>query len=401
MPSQVHSSYFKPMIFPYNGDIAPANIDRAQTIDPSAATNWEKVEEIGREGIVGHLKKIPTIGYRLTQYEYGTLEFWRKITNKSDATTSLTLADFKTSAFDIVAYLTDDDSTVVGSLVYPELRTAGFSIGIGDPDSIIERNFDFVGEQCLMYQGDNKYYQYQSETIVGSGTDEVITLDYTATIDPDTDDYMQRVLRVQGGVTTEITSFVDTSTTVTIPVVTAGDVIKLYYTSTSAYPSIFPVNDTDASGILADSADVYLYIPASDSPSSSDRVYRLQSATLDVRFDREDVKEIGNRKVVKRGVRDKTVTVTLGRILNDWTIEEVLRGEGEDYGIINVDKMTDSATLILRIFSDSTHNTFLYGFTATGLAPRDIRPGAAVNEYVKAEDVMEGEDLTITSVNPI
>ena len=159
MPSQVHSSYFKPMIFPYNGDIAPANIDRAQTIDPSAATNWEKVEEIGREGIVGHLKKIPTIGYRLTQYEYGTLEFWRKITNKSDATTSLTLADFKTSAFDIVAYLTDDDSTVVGSLVYPELRTAGFSIGIGDPDSIIERNFDFVGEQCLMYQGDNKYYQ--------------------------------------------------------------------------------------------------------------------------------------------------------------------------------------------------------------------------------------------------
>ena len=127
MSSQIHSSDFKPMIFPYNGDVAPANIDRAQSIDPTAATNWEKVEEIGRDGLVGHLKKIPTIGYRLTQYEYGSFEFYQKICNKSAATTSITLADFKTSAFDIVAFLTDDESTVIGSLVYPKLRTSGFS----------------------------------------------------------------------------------------------------------------------------------------------------------------------------------------------------------------------------------------------------------------------------------
>ncbi len=41
----------------------------------------------------------------------------------------------------MLAYLTDDAGTVLGSLWYPKLRVAGFSLNIADPDAKIERNF--------------------------------------------------------------------------------------------------------------------------------------------------------------------------------------------------------------------------------------------------------------------
>ncbi len=403
MSSQVLSSNYKPQIYPRNGDVAPANIDRAQSIDPTGTTNWEKVEEIGREGLVGHLKKVPTIGYRLTQYEYGSFEFYQKICNKASDVTSITLNDFKTPAFDIAAFLTDDAGDFVGTIVYPNLRTAGFSLTIGDPDAIIERSFDFVGEQAVTWQSDNKYYHYQRDLVVGDDTDYEIALDFTATLDPDTHDYMVRVLRVSAaGVTTEITSFIDTATTVTIPIVSTDDVIKLYYTSVTAPSSIFPLNNSDKAGLLADSADIYLYVPGSGSPSSADKLHRIQSVTVDVRFEREDVKEVGSREVQKRGVKDKTVTVTLGEIITgDWSIEEVLRDAGAGYGKLNIDKFTDSATLIVRIFDETEKTNFKYAIVSTGLAPRDLAPGASVNEYVKQDVTMECEDLTLTTVNPL
>jgi len=124
----IHSSYYQPRIFPLYGDVAPAEIDRAQAIDPTTTLNRDKVEEIGRDGVVGYVKRSPTVAYRLTQLEYGSMEFWRKITNKGDAITTITLADFKTPAFDICAYLTDDDGTFKGTIWYPKLRTSGFSI---------------------------------------------------------------------------------------------------------------------------------------------------------------------------------------------------------------------------------------------------------------------------------
>ena len=65
----IHSSYYKPRIFPFNGNVAPAEIDRAQAIDPTISLNREKIEEIGREGVVGYIKKTPSIAYRLTQLE--------------------------------------------------------------------------------------------------------------------------------------------------------------------------------------------------------------------------------------------------------------------------------------------------------------------------------------------
>lgn len=399
----IHASNLKPRVFPYNGDVADAEIDRAQAIDPTISLNREKIEEIGREGVVGYVKKTPTVAYRLTQLEYGNMEFFRKITNKADSVDTIDLSDFKTATFDICAYLTDDDDTFRGTIWYPKLRTSGFSFTIGDPDSVIERGFDFVGEKAKILQGDNKYFIFKDHTC-GSGADNVIDLSAKAPAeDPNTaDKYMERVLRVRGTATTELTettdyTYSDGTKELTIVSVEAGDVIKAYYTSATAPDTLFTNNDADPAGILADSVDIYLYIPASGKPSTSDYIYRLQSVTLDVSFDREDTKEVGNREVVKRGVSDKTVTVTLGRLLEKFTIEEVLAGKATNWGILDVEKFTDQATLIIKVYEDDTKASFKYGFKSTGLSTSELRGGAGINAYVSKETALEGENLTITT----
>ena len=399
----IHSSYYKPRIFPFNGNCAPAEIDRAQAIDPTISLNREKVEEIGNPNIVGYIKKTPAITYRLTQLEYGNFEFWRKITNKADSVKTLTLDDFKTPTFDICAYLTDDDTTFKGTIWYPKLRTSGFSVTIGDPDAIIERGFDFVGEKAVIWEAGNKYFIYK-EHVAGSGLDDDIDLSARVpAVDPDdATKYMIRVLRVKAGVTTELDETTDwtyTPATKILHIVSIAnnDIIKIYHTSATAPDVQFSPNTNDPAGILADSCEIYVYEPGTGKPSSSDKMYRVQSATIDVTFDREDVKEIGNREVVKRGIRDKTVTVTLGRLLEEFTMEQVLRGVSSTYGKIDIEKFSDQVTVIVKVFSDSTKTAgkFQYGLVATGLTGSELRGGAGINAYVNKENALEGEALTL------
>jgi len=411
----IHSSYYRPRIFPILDDVADAEIDRAQAIDPTITLNREKVEEIGRDGAVGYLKKSPTIGYTLTQYEYGNIEFWQKLVNSdvkgAVGEDEIDLADFKTPYFDICAYLTDDDGTFKGTAWYPALRCSGFSITIGDPQAIVERSFDFVGEQARILQGDNKYFIYhRAEVETGdllTGNDVEIDLSTREPAeDPNTaDKYMQRVVRVRSGSSKELSEgssseeyeYTPSLKMLTVHEAAIGDVYKIYYTSGTAPATIFSLNDSDVAGIIGDSVSIYLYIPASGKPSASDYIYRLQSVTLDVAFDREDIREIGNKDVVARGITDSTVTVTLGRILEDFTIEEVLAGEAPDFGIIDVENLTDEATLIIKIFDDNTKSSFKYGFKAAGLSPTELRGGASVNEYVTQDNTLEGENLIISA----
>ena len=408
----IHASDYDPLIFPLNGDVAPAEIDRAQSIDPTVSLNREEVNEIGREdGLVGYVQGSPSVAYSLTQYEYGSMEFWRKITNKADSVQTITLNDFKTPAFDIVAYLTDVEGNTVGSLVYPKLRTAGFSISIGDPDAIVERSFDLIGEEAKIYQGDNKYWIYERHE-AQSGSDDVVDLSVREpAINPDIDvgeadevKYIERVMRVRGSVTTELTvtedyTYSSVTKNLTLVSVLTSDVIKIYYTSATVPSQLWIPNDSDAVALKADSVSIYLYIPQSGKPSSSDYVYRLQSATIDVSFDRLDLKEIGNTEVVQRSINDQTVTVTLGRLLDQFTIEEVLRGEAPGYGVIDVEKFTDSASLIIKFFSDSSKQTFTYGMKIDNLSPTEVGNAIAVQEHTNADTTLESKKLTISVDN--
>jgi len=406
----IHSSYFKPRIFPIKGDTVPAEIDRAQAIDPTVSLNREKVEEIGRDGVVGYLTKSPTVGYRLTQLEYGSLEFWQKLVNNdtlgNNGETEIDISDFKTPYFDICAYLTDDDGTFQGTIYYPALRCAGFSFSVGDPQARMERSFDFVGESAKILKDANKYLIYVSKDVetadLVTGDDVVVDLNARAPVeDPNNSGvYMFRVVRVRSGVSTELVdgtdfNYSDSTKELRVEVCEVGDVIKIWHSSATAPATQFTLNDTDASALLGDSVSIYLYVPATGSPSASNYIYRLQSVTLDVRFDREDIREIGNKNVVARGIRNSTVTVTLGRILEDFTVEDALAGN--DIGIIDVENLSDQCVLIVKIFSDNTKGTLKYGFKATGLTPTELRGGAGINEYVRKDSTLEGEVLKISA----
>ena len=406
MSSLIHSSYYRPRIFPLKNDVSDAEIDRVQSIDPTITMNRDKVEEVGRDGVVGYLKKSPTIGYRMVQLEYGNIEFWQKLVNTATKGASgqdaITQNDFKNAYFDICAYLTDDDGTFKGTIYYPSLRTSGFSLNLGSPQDRIERNFDLVGESAIIWQGDNKYFIYHRHE-AGSGGDNEIDLSAKApAVDPDeAGKYMQRVIRVSSGVTTELTtsdySYSNSTKILTINSITAGDVIKVYYTSATAPDTIFSNNDSDVATMLGDSVSIYMYIPGSGKPSSSDYLYKLQSATIDVAFDREDVRELGNKNVVARGIRSTDVTVRVGQILEDFTIQEILRGEASGYGKIDVEKLSDEITLIVQFFSDNTKDTFKYEVKCTNLTPSEIRGGAAVNDYVRKDNSFIGESISISA----
>jgi len=408
----IHSSKYQPRVFPITGTNDDAEIDRAQSIDPTISLNREKVEEIGRDGIVGYLAKSPTTGYRLTQYEYGNIEFYQKIVNneaKGDTgEDAIDLNDFKTAYFDICAFLTDDDGTFKGTILYPSLRTSGFSISIGDPQAIIERSFDFVGENAKQLRGDNAYWIYVKEEVntgeLTTGNDFIVDLSTREPAeDPNTaDKYMQRIIRVRSGSSSELTSdaysYNATAQELTIADALVGDVYKIWYTSATVPATTFALNNSDPAGIIADSAEIYLYVPASaEQAGSDDYVYRLQSITLDVSFDREDLREIGNSEVVQRGVRDKTVTVTLGRILEELTVEEILSGQGSSHGIIDFSKLSDSVALLVKIYEDNTKTTFKYGFYASGLSATEIRAGVSTNEHVRRDNTLEGESLKISA----
>ncbi len=407
MGNLIHADFYKPRIFPILGDVDDAEIDRAQGIDPTVGLNREKIEEIGREGVVGYLKKSPTVGYRLTQLEYGNIEFWQKLVNnegKGDvAEDAITISDFKNAYFDIAGYMTDDAGAFNGTIYYPALRTAGFSITIGDPQANIERSFDLVGEGARQLQGDNKYFIYNKHT-AGSGGDNVIDLSAKApAVDPDNAGvFMFRVVRVRGSVSTELVrttdySYSDGSKELTVVSIQSGDIIKSWYSSAIAPDVQFTPNDVDVEAVAGDSVSIYLFVPGSGKPSSADYVYRLQSVTLDVRFDREDQREIGNKNVVQRGISNTTVSVTLGRILEGHTVEEILRGVDPGYGIIDVEKLTDQASLVIKVFDDNTKTNFKYGFRADGLSATEMKPAVGVNEYVKRDNTLEGEDLSITA----
>ena len=394
----IHSSYYKPRVFPIKGDTVPPEIDRAQAIDPTVSLNREKIEELGRDGVVGYLAQTPGVGITLTQREYGSLEFFEKLANVATSTTSLTLNSFKTPYFDICAYLEDDDGNFDGTVWYPNQRLSGFTITIGSPEALIDRSFTFAGEQAKILTDNNKYFVYIRE-VVNSGelvlTAFAVTLDDpTPTANPDSaSETIFRVVRVRSGVSTELTyttDFTYAAGTLTVLVAALSDVYKIYY-SAATYISgedYFTENDTDLAGILANSASLYL--------GSSNYLYKVQSATIDVRFDREDVREIGNENVVVRGIRNRTVTVTLGKLLDSWTIEEVLRGESVGYGLIDVKRFSTDLTFIAAIYDDSDKETFKIGYTSTSMTPSDFTPGTGnIDQYVNSGVTLEGEELTI------
>ena len=395
----IHASNWKPRVYPVLGDLQDVEIDRAQDLTSTATLNRSKIEEIGRDGIVDWRALTPSISVTLKQLEYGSLEFWRKIANKGDSVSQINLTDFKTSTFDIAGYATDDSQSFLGTIWYPNLRMSGFGINIGDPDAIIERNFTFAGEDEIALLNNNKYLIRQRYVVASSGNNQTVAISNpTPVADPDNSGrFLFKVVKVSSGSASILDhgtgwSYNGSGTLTINGSSTAGDVIWVWFSAGSLGSQVtFVNNDSDLAAISADSCTILLV--------TSTHVSRLQSVALDVTFDRRDIKEIGTQGVVSRGVREITTKATLGRILETYTIEEVVRGvANQSYGKIDVSRLQDNFGLILKFYSDNTKSTFKLGYKFTDLAPTSRDEGVPVADYTSAGLTLEGTSGFITNV---
>ena len=397
----IHSSYYKPRVFPVFGEGDSAEIDRLQELNASNTLNRTRLMEIGRPGTMDWKKQTPTVNLTMRQLEYGSIEFWQKLANKGESVNQVSWTDFTTAAVDIAGYKTDDNGTFLGTIYYPSFRLSGLGLNIGDPNAMMERSFTLVGEDEIILQNNNKYLIGKEVTMTAGANQTITVSDPVPVADPDNSgQFIFKVVRIRAGVGTELvpgTEWSCNGSAITINGTSANtDVIKYWYSGTSYITgaTIFSNNDSDLHGVSANQCSIYL--------QSSSYVYRLQSVAVDTTFDRQDVKEIGNDAVVARGVRQVTNRITLGRILEAWTIEEILRGvAGQSFGKIDPKEFTSGLNLIIKIYSDTNKSTFKMGYKFLELAPTSIDDSAPLNDYIQRNTVLEGETAFVTTNNAI
>ena len=400
----IHASKYSPRIFPHFVDQDNVEMDRVQDLTSTATLNKTKIEEVGRVGVVGYRQATPDISVTMRQFEYGNLELYRMLANLGSSVNTVNLSDFTTSSFDIAGYKTDDNGTFLGTIWYPNLRVSGLSLNIGDPESDIERNFTFAAEDEIALINDNKYLIHKRYVISGSGNDRTVSLgsDPTPIADPDNSgQFLFKVIKHSGGTSTKLDygtgwSYDGAGTLTINGASTAGDVVWVWFSAGSyiAGADTFVENDVDLASINADSVSIILV--------TNNILTRLQSVGIDVTFDRQDIREIGNKDVVARGIKDTTATITLGKIIESYTIEEVLRGKaGASYGKIDARKFVDTSALIVKIYEDNTKTNFKLGYKFLDLAVASRDTGTPVSDYVTAGISLTGEEGLVTSVEGI
>jgi hypothetical protein len=400
--SLIHSSYYQPRVIAFNGNVTPTQLDRVQDLTAAVTLNREKIKEIGRDGTVAWLKRIPAVRVTMRQLEYGNLALWQQLANSStlgnDGQTAINIATaYKTSMVDLCGYKTDDDGTFIGTVWYPKLRVAGWGLNIGDPQAVVERTVDLMGEDETLLENNNKYLIYKTFTATGGSNETFSCSNPTPAGDPDSSGrYLFTVVRYRPstGVTTELTYTTDYTyapNTLTVVTTTVGDIIKVWYSAVSyiSGQSLFTNNNTDAGTLEAKMVSIEL--------DTNQYCYRLQSVGIDVTYDRSDVYEIGSENVVSRGARDKTVRITLGRIVDDLSMERALRGVGSTYGRIDARDMLDNITLKVKMYSSAAKTTFKFGYKFTNLTPVGIDAGTPLNDYITRGVTLEGEEGIISA----
>jgi len=389
----IHAKYVKPRIFPWNNDRDPEQIDRSQDIGGDLTLNREKVYEIGRDGILGYRKQTPSFSYSMRQFEYGSMKFWYDLANMetpgSGEDHDVTLTDMSETKCDIAAFLTDDDGTFRGSIWFPKLRVNGFSINIADPDAIIERNFDLVGEDYKMMDG--KYFAFQKATAAGATLNIVLN---PVAVEYASGAYILRVLRVRSAVVSELvlaTDYTYTSGTATVAVsgCSAGDVVKVFYISSTAYTTTWTNNDSDPDLLLAEYAEIYMKV------GTGTRIYKLQSVGIDVALERADYKEIGNSEVVQTGVKNKTVTISLNRFSENFSLEDILASD-TTYPYIDPRNFAENIQLQVKIYGEKEHTNFKIGYLMNNISPTTLGTTQAVEDYNARTNALECDNIKIS-----
>jgi len=392
----------RPRIFGENGVRPEEQIDRAQRFTGDFAQPITKLFELGRLLELGSKKDPATLTGTLEVNETGSMSLIRSFANQADPGSagdeSINLDDIAATKVDIATFLTDDDGTFRGTLHYPKLRVSGFSINIADPDAIVARSFSLVGEDVAVLDG--KYLALERATAIAPGAQ---TIDLSPEpIEYASGKYILKVIRTRAGVVSylledAVPSYAaDTwhlevasgNYSIVIQSGLVADEYQVYYVSATAYDTLWTDNDVDPDAVYANQCSIYLKVGTD--PAAY--LYRVQSVGIDGTFDRADFKEIGNADVVQSGVNKKTVTVKLGQMAEQFTLDKALAGNPA-YPYYNARDFVSNLTLLVKIYTDSTKTTFLKGYKISSLAVTTKAHGATPEEKNPNDSTLESSNF--------
>jgi len=403
----LHASASKPRVYPWNGLSVPQDIDRVQSLSGGVNQPSELVYELGRKEKVCTDLKILENSTSLTQLEYGEVDFYLALANKlSLPSGGLTLSDFDDAKVDIISVNKDKFAgTVETTLWLPKLSLNSIALNIANADSRIERTFDFGGDFFKMLKNANKIYMQNTFTVT-SGYSNASFLkvigDPAPVQDPNTAVYIQRVLRVRSGVTTEMkltTNYTWTNATTTLNILsaTSGDVYKVTYTTGTfgTGGDYTALNDVDLCYITADSVTITLQ----SGVGTIVELDRLTGFNLTSTLKRISEGVIGLKEKLLKDVESYETKISLNGRVKDAKIEEVLMGQaGNSWGIIDPDEFKTDIKLRVKIYEDSTKTTFKLGYKVDGLSFADTKQDATANSFWTEGINLTSDNLRISPV---
>jgi hypothetical protein len=403
-----HASATKPRIYPWNGDTQPIDIDRVQAFSGGVNQPSELVYELGRKDKVCTDLKILEESCSLTQLEYGEIDFYLALANKATLPSGgLQLSDFDDSLVDIISVGKDKfGGTMEQTLWLPKLSLNALTFNIANADSRIERTFDLGGDFFKILKNTNKIYMQKIYTVpsgYSAAPYAIVISDPAPVLDPNVaSKYIQRVLRVRSGVTTELAvttdyTWTNGTTTLSVLLATSGDILKVVYTAASFgtggdYTSL---NDADLCYINADSVKVTLQ----SGVGTEVELDRLTSMNINASLKRISEAVIGLEEKLLKNVESYDVKVALNGRVKDAKIEDVLMGQaGSNWGIIDPNEFKTDLVLRVYVYEDATKTTFKMGYKVTGLAFADTKQDANANAFWSEGINLSSDNLLISSV---
>ena len=400
-----HSSAIKPRIVPWNGDTQPSDVDRSINLSGGVTQPSENVYELGRLQKVCTDLKILEEKCTLNQLEYGEIDTYLALANKSALPSGgLQLADFDDALVDIISVIKDKFAgTVEQTLWLPKLSLNSIALNVANAEARVERNFDLGGDFFKILKNTNKIYMQKIVTVPSgvSLAPHVISLsDPVPTVDPNVaGKYIQRVLRVRAGVTTELELTTDYTfaapSTLTILLASTGDIFKIVFTAASfgTGGDYTTLNDADLCYINADSVKVTLQ----SGVGTEVELDRLTGFNINASFKRISEAVIGLQEKLLKNVESYDVKIALNGRVKDAKIEDVLMGQGgNNFGIIDPNLFKTDLVVRVYVYEDATKATFKMGYKVINAAFSDTKQDANANAFWSEGINLSSDNLLIS-----
>jgi hypothetical protein len=231
----------------------------------------------------------------------------------------------------------------------------------------------------------------------------IVISDPAPVLDPNVaSKYIQRVLRVRSGVTTELElttdyTWTNGTTTLSVLLATSGDILKVVYTASSfgTGGDYTTLNDVDLCYINADSVTVTLQ----SGVGTEVELDRLTGFNINASLKRISESVIGLQEKLLKNVESYDVKIALNGRVKDAKIEDVLMGQaGANWGIIDPNEFKTDLIVRVKVYEDATKTTFKMGYKVSAAAFSDEKQDANSNAFWSEGINLSSDNLLISNV---